>query len=92
MASPPCPWGLGHDPSALLRWTWRTPTWSGSPGLQRPPFLSCVLCPGDVLFIPAKCWHYVRALDLGSEVGHTVGAREPVHVCDCNWACDTATA
>ncbi|KAM5199074.1 bifunctional peptidase and arginyl-hydroxylase JMJD5 isoform 1-T1 [Hipposideros larvatus] len=45
-----------------------------SPDLERfprfaeAPFLSCVLCPGEVLFIPAKCWHYVRALDLSFSV------------------------
>ena len=38
------------------------------PDLEKHPnfvhahYLECILCPGDMLFIPAKHWHYVRSL------------------------------
>ncbi|XP_068193295.1 lysine-specific demethylase 8 [Antennarius striatus] len=32
------------------------------------PYLECVLRPGDVLFIPVRCWHYVRSLELSFSV------------------------
>ncbi|XP_066545111.1 lysine-specific demethylase 8 isoform X2 [Amia ocellicauda] len=45
-----------------------------NPDLQRfpafadAPYQECVLGPGEVLFIPVKHWHYVRALDLSFSV------------------------
>ncbi|XP_055994918.1 bifunctional peptidase and arginyl-hydroxylase JMJD5 [Sorex fumeus] len=38
------------------------------PRFAAAPFLSCVLGPGDLLFIPVSYWHYVRALDLSFSV------------------------
>lgn len=38
------------------------------PRFAEAPFLSCVLAPGEILFIPVKHWHYVRALDLSFSV------------------------
>ncbi|KAK9816973.1 hypothetical protein WJX72_007645 [[Myrmecia] bisecta] len=32
------------------------------PRFAQTTFAEAVLCPGDMLFIPAKCWHYVRSL------------------------------
>lgn len=38
------------------------------PDLEKHPdfvhakYLECILCTGEMLFIPAKCWHYVRSL------------------------------
>ncbi|XP_028914117.1 bifunctional peptidase and arginyl-hydroxylase JMJD5 isoform X2 [Ornithorhynchus anatinus] len=38
------------------------------PKFAEAPFQSCILHPGQVLFIPVKYWHYVRALDISFSV------------------------
>ncbi|XP_006637132.2 lysine-specific demethylase 8 isoform X1 [Lepisosteus oculatus] len=38
------------------------------PNFAKAPFQECVLHPGEVLFIPAKYWHYVRSLDVSFSV------------------------
>ncbi len=31
-------------------------------------YTECILAPGEVLYIPVKCWHYVRSLDVSFSV------------------------
>ncbi|XP_057254010.1 bifunctional peptidase and arginyl-hydroxylase JMJD5 isoform X3 [Pezoporus wallicus] len=38
------------------------------PNFRKAEFQSCVLMPGQVLFIPVKYWHYVRSLDVSFSV------------------------
>ncbi|NXN93326.1 KDM8 protein, partial [Rhinopomastus cyanomelas] len=38
------------------------------PNFRKASFQSCVLMPGQVLFIPVKYWHYVRSLDTSFSV------------------------
>ncbi|NXU53517.1 KDM8 protein, partial [Turnix velox] len=38
------------------------------PNFQKAAFQSCILMPGQVLFIPVKYWHYVRSLDISFSV------------------------
>ncbi|XP_061330089.1 bifunctional peptidase and arginyl-hydroxylase JMJD5 isoform X3 [Pezoporus flaviventris] len=38
------------------------------PNFRKAAFQSCVLMPGQVLFIPVKYWHYVRSLDVSFSV------------------------
>jgi lysine-specific demethylase 8 len=35
---------------------------------QGPVALTCVLTPGDILYIPSKWWHYVRSVDTSASV------------------------
>ncbi|XP_075021732.1 bifunctional peptidase and arginyl-hydroxylase JMJD5 isoform X1 [Calonectris borealis] len=38
------------------------------PDFRKAAFQSCILMPGQVLFIPVKYWHYVRSLDISFSV------------------------
>ncbi|KAM9013270.1 bifunctional peptidase and arginyl-hydroxylase JMJD5 isoform 2-T2 [Ara ararauna] len=38
------------------------------PNFRKAAFQSCILMPGQVLFIPVKYWHYVRSLDVSFSV------------------------
>ncbi|KAM4656819.1 bifunctional peptidase and arginyl-hydroxylase JMJD5 [Amazona ochrocephala] len=38
------------------------------PNFRKAVFQSCILMPGQVLFIPVKYWHYVRSLDVSFSV------------------------
>ncbi|NWW89580.1 KDM8 demethylase, partial [Rhynochetos jubatus] len=44
------------------------PDFSKFPKFRKAAFQSCVLMPGQVLFIPVKYWHYVRSLDISFSV------------------------
>lgn len=38
------------------------------PQFERAASQACILSPGQVLFLPVKHWHYVRALDTSFSV------------------------
>ncbi|XP_056395271.1 bifunctional peptidase and arginyl-hydroxylase JMJD5 isoform X2 [Hyla sarda] len=38
------------------------------PDFLQAVYQECILCPGQILFIPVKWWHYVRALDISFSV------------------------
>uniref|UniRef100_A0A8C5IGS4 JmjC domain-containing protein 5 n=1 Tax=Junco hyemalis TaxID=40217 RepID=A0A8C5IGS4_JUNHY len=38
------------------------------PNFTKAAFQSCILMPGQILFIPVKYWHYVRSLELSFSV------------------------
>ncbi|NWZ80706.1 KDM8 protein, partial [Poecile atricapillus] len=38
------------------------------PNFKKATFQSCILMPGQILFIPVKYWHYVRSLELSFSV------------------------
>ncbi|XP_075421743.1 lysine-specific demethylase 8-like isoform X1 [Ascaphus truei] len=40
------------------------------PNVAKAAYQECVLSPGQVLFIPVKWWHYVRALDISFSVSY----------------------
>ncbi|XP_054436851.1 bifunctional peptidase and arginyl-hydroxylase JMJD5 isoform X2 [Pteronotus mesoamericanus] len=61
---------LHHDPQQnfLVQVDVENPDLEKFPKFAEAPFLSCILSPGEILFIPVKYWHYVRALDLSFSV------------------------
>ncbi len=42
---------------------------------QGTPCHQCVLAPGECLYIPRHCWHYVRSLSPSFSVSFWWGAR-----------------
>ena len=34
------------------------------PSLDQPQILECVLCPGEILFLPIGCMHFVESMDI----------------------------
>ena len=38
------------------------------PLMQHAQVLDCVLNPGEILFLPVGCWHYVEGLDVSVTV------------------------
>ena len=42
-----------------------------SPPLDHPQVIECVLAPGEILFLPIGCWHYVEGLDVSVTVSFT---------------------
>ncbi|XP_044159758.1 bifunctional peptidase and arginyl-hydroxylase JMJD5 [Bufo gargarizans] len=38
------------------------------PDFAQAVYQECILCPGQILFIPVKWWHYVKALDISFSV------------------------
>ncbi|XP_070531877.1 bifunctional peptidase and arginyl-hydroxylase JMJD5-like isoform X1 [Ptychodera flava] len=44
------------------------PDFEKYPLFATAPYLECILNPGEMLYIPPKCWHYVRSLDVSFSV------------------------
>lgn len=63
----PCLWRPGK---CFLQVDVENPDLEKFPKFAEAPFLSCILSPGEILFIPVKYWHYVRALDLSFSVSY----------------------
>ena len=38
------------------------------PRFKEAPYMDCILEPGEMLYIPPKCWHYVRSLSISFSV------------------------
>ena len=41
------------------------------PQLAAVPVLECVLAPGELLFLPVGCWHFVESLDVAATITFT---------------------
>jgi lysine-specific demethylase 8 len=50
------------------------------PRFARADVLSCMVGPGDVLFIPRGWWHYLRSESPSISINHWFGARIPARV------------
>ncbi|XP_018605209.1 lysine-specific demethylase 8 isoform X1 [Scleropages formosus] len=59
---------LLHNTSQVPEVDVESPDVARFPEFVKARYQECVLHPGDVLFIPAQHWHYVRALDLSFSV------------------------
>lgn len=70
-ACPAPPWvsgGRAGDSSCFPQVDVENPDLDKFPRFAEAPSLSCILSPGEILFIPLQYWHYVRALDLSFSV------------------------
>jgi lysine-specific demethylase 8 len=45
-----------------------SPNLEAHPLFEQAMYTETVLAPGEMLFIPAKCWHYVRSLSTSFSV------------------------
>jgi Cupin-like domain len=41
------------------------------PDMVNVPIAECILAPGEILFLPVGCWHYVEALDISVTMAFT---------------------
>lgn len=44
------------------------PNFEKHPNFKSTPYMECILEPGQVLYIPPRCWHYVRSLSVSFSV------------------------
>ncbi len=42
-----------------------------SPPLEAPQILECILNPGEILFLPIGCLHFVQGLDIAVTISFT---------------------
>ena len=52
-----------------------TPQPAAQPLFEGTPFMQCVLAPGELLYIPRLCWHYVRSLETSLSVSFWWGCK-----------------
>ncbi|EDV28047.1 uncharacterized protein TRIADDRAFT_21598 [Trichoplax adhaerens] len=44
------------------------PNFENYPNFANAEYLECIIEPGQLLYIPPRCWHYVRSLDISFSV------------------------
>lgn len=44
------------------------PDLDAHPLFKEAPYEECILGPGDLLYIPPGCWHYVRSLSVSLSI------------------------